>query len=107
MIDWEDAQWGDPLLDFAISRLDIGWIFGIDALNSFTRHYLSRLPVDTAALPYWDLIAALRLARLAGANLTQWAAFFPPFGRPDITEQTITDFYRFFIQQAFEKLGWR
>ena len=104
MIDWEDAQWGDPLLDFAISRLDIYWIFGGDALNSFTQHYLSRMALDTACLPYWDLYAALRLARLAGTDLAGWAAFFQPLGRPDITEQTIGAFYQNFINQALEKL---
>ena len=28
VIDWEDAEVGNPLVDFAISRLDILWIFG-------------------------------------------------------------------------------
>jgi aminoglycoside phosphotransferase (APT) family kinase protein len=105
VIDWEDAKLGDPLTDFAISRLDILWIFGIDAMNSFTHHYQSMMAIDYTNLPYWDLYAALRLVRLAGSNLAEWAAFFPPFGRHDITEQTIREHYRFFITQAFEKLA--
>jgi aminoglycoside phosphotransferase (APT) family kinase protein len=105
VIDWEDARLGDPLMDFAISRLDILWIFGIEALQSFTQQYQSMMAIDYADLPYWDLWAALRLVRLAGSNLAEWAAFFPPFGRHDITEQTIRAHYRFFITQAFEKLG--
>jgi aminoglycoside phosphotransferase (APT) family kinase protein len=105
VIDWEDARLGDPLTDFAVSRLDILWIFGIDAMNSFTHHYMSMMAIDYTNLPYWDLYAALRLVRLAGADLAGWAVFFLPFGRPDITEQTIREHYRFFITQAFEKLA--
>jgi aminoglycoside phosphotransferase (APT) family kinase protein len=105
VIDWEDAKLGDPLTDFAISRLDIAWIFGLDAMNSFTHHYKSMMAIDYSNLPYWDLGAALRLVRLAGSNLAEWAAFFPPFGRPDITEQTMRENYSFFITQAFEKLA--
>jgi len=105
VIDWEDAKLGDPLTDLAISRLDILWIFGIDAMTSFTHHYESTMAIDYAHLPYWDLCAALRLVRLAGSHLDKWAAFFPPFGRHDITEQTIRENYRSFVTQAFEKLA--
>jgi aminoglycoside phosphotransferase (APT) family kinase protein len=104
VIDWEDAKIGDPLIDLAISRLDMLWIFGSDAMNSFTDHYLSLISIDTRHLPYWDLYAALRLVRMAGSDLTAWAAFFPPFARHDITEQTIQEHYCFFIHQAFQKL---
>jgi aminoglycoside phosphotransferase (APT) family kinase protein len=104
VIDWEDAILGDPLTDFAISRLDILWIFGIDAYHSFTHSYQSLMAIDYTNLPYWDLCAALRFIRLAGADLAEWAAFFRPFGRHDITEQTIREHYRLFIAQAFEKL---
>jgi len=105
VVDWEDAKHGDPLIDLAISRLDLVWIFGIEAMNSFTHHYQSMMIIDDTNLPYWDLCAALRLVRLAGSNLGAWAAFYPPFGRYDITEQTIRENYKFFITQAFEKLA--
>jgi aminoglycoside phosphotransferase (APT) family kinase protein len=107
VIDWEDARLGDPLTDFAISRLDILWIFGIDAMHSFTHHYQSIMAVDYTNLPYWDLCAALRLVRLAGPHLAEWAAFFRPFGRHDITEQTIRGHHRWFITQAFETLSFQ
>jgi aminoglycoside phosphotransferase (APT) family kinase protein len=107
VIDWEDATLGDPLTDLAISRLDVLWIFGLDAMRSFTQHYISMMAIDYSNLPYWDLCAALRLVRLAGADLAEWAAFFVPFGRPDITEQTIREQYRFFVDQAFEQLAIR
>ena len=104
VIDWEDATLGDPLTDFAISRLDVLWIFGIDAWDSFTQHYMAMMALDYANLPYWDLVAALRLARLAGPDLAGWVAFFPPFGRHDITEQTLRGHYRYFLDQAYQKL---
>jgi aminoglycoside phosphotransferase (APT) family kinase protein len=103
VIDWEDARVGDPLTDFAISRLDILCIFGIVALHAFTHYYQSRMALDYTDLPYWDLCAALRLIRLSGSDLADWAAFYPPVGRPDITEQTLKEHLRFFLTQALEK----
>lgn len=110
VIDWEDAQWGDPLVDLAISRLDIAWIFSLEAMVAFTeRYWVAAAGLLTAVsdthLPYWDLCAALRFIRLAGANLAEWAAFYEPFGRHDITEQTIRQTYRQFVNQALAKLG--
>jgi aminoglycoside phosphotransferase (APT) family kinase protein len=105
VIDWEDAAFGDPLVDFAIARLDLLWIFGREALEGFSQQYRLLSAVDIASLPYWDLYAVLRLARLAGANLAAWAAFFQPYGRADITEETIREHVQFFISQAFEKIG--
>ena len=101
VIDWEDAEVGNPLVDFAITRLDLLWIFGVDAMNEFTRHYQSLTPLDFAQLPYWDLYAALRpMSRIA-----EWAAGWPELGRKDITEQTMREGHRWFITQAFEKLS--
>jgi len=105
VIDWEDAQIGDPLIDLAISRLDILWIFGTDAMHSFTHHYQTLMDIDYKNLPYRDLCAALRLARLIGADLAEWTAFFIPFGRSDITEHTFREYFRYFIKQALEKLA--
>ena len=105
VIDWEDAKVGEPLTDFAISRLDILCLLGVDAMQAFSQHYQSLLPIDTTNLPYWDLCAALRLVRMADANFADWAAFFPPFGRADITEQSLRTHYQFFITQAFAKLA--
>jgi hypothetical protein len=79
-------------------------LFGIDAMHAFTRHYQFMLSIDDTHLPYWDLCAALRLARLAGSDLAAWAAFFPPFGRPDITEHTIRESYRLFVAQALDSM---
>jgi aminoglycoside phosphotransferase (APT) family kinase protein len=104
VIDWEDAGFGDALIDLAISRLDILWIFGREAMHTFTKQYCSNRSVDLTNLPLWDLCAALRLIRLAGSNLAEWAAYFLPYGRPDITEQAIRQHFQYFITQAFEKM---
>jgi aminoglycoside phosphotransferase (APT) family kinase protein len=104
VIDWEDACWGDPLYDLAIARLDLLWIFGLEAMTSFTDYYQSGMPIDYTDLPYWDLYAALRFIRLAGSHLDEWAAYFHPYGRRDITASTIRTYYDFFIHQAFERL---
>jgi aminoglycoside phosphotransferase (APT) family kinase protein len=70
IIDWEDALFGDPLADLAITRLEIGWFFGPDASRTLTDQYLAlRGDIDTSALPLWDLRAALRACRF---NLQAW-----------------------------------
>ena len=102
VIDWEDACTGEPLSDLAISRLDMLWIIGLDAMQAFTHEYLTRIRLEPANLPYWDLYAALRLARLAGDDLAGWTAFFHPYGRRDITPESFREHYRYFISQAFE-----
>ena len=104
VIDWEGAERGDPLIDLAKSRSEIVWIFGIDAMNAFTRHYQSLMVIDYTNLPYWDLCAALRFIRFSNSNLANLASFFIPFGRLDITEQTIKTHYDYFITQAFKML---
>ncbi len=93
VIDWEDAELGDPLADIANSRLEILWAFGIDAMESFTAHYASLTNIDFTNLPYWDLCAALRPA----SRIAEWAG-------NDITEKTMRAGHRVFITQAFGKL---
>ena len=101
VIDWEDAKVGDPLADLARSRLDILWIFGRAAMNAFTDQYRSRSSINFSNLAFWDLCAALRPA----SQLAEWAAIYPPFGRPDITESTMRAGHRWFVAQAFERLS--
>jgi aminoglycoside phosphotransferase (APT) family kinase protein len=101
VVDWEDAQVGDPLADFAISRLDIRLIFGLQAMLDFTQHYQSMTTINFAHLPYWDLYAALR----AAPHLDEWAAGFPRLGCDDLTEPTLREAHRWFVTQAFEKLS--
>lgn len=105
IIDWEDAGLGDPLRDLAIARLDLLWIYGHETMQIFTRTYCALQPLNYASLPHWDLFAALRLARLVGSDLDEWAAFFQPFGRADITAQHIRAHYDWFVAQALRQLS--
>jgi aminoglycoside phosphotransferase (APT) family kinase protein len=104
VVDWEDGCAGDPLIDLAISRLDVLCIFGEEALGAFTGHYLARSRVDAACLPFWDLVAVLRMIRLAGEDLEGWAAFYPPRGRPDITAGVLRERILWFAEQALGKV---
>ena len=104
IIDWEDAEVGSPLFDLAVSRLDLCWISSPEIMQDFTQHYLSQNPLDTAALPLWDLFAALRLIRLAGSDLEGWTAFFHPFGRSDITPALMVKRVNCFVNKALKKL---
>jgi aminoglycoside phosphotransferase (APT) family kinase protein len=104
IIDWEDACLGEPLIDLSISRLDICCIFGEEAMGDFTQQYITQTHIDTTDLPYWDLCAVMRMARLIGTDLTDWAAYYPRIGREDITGDTIKESCRIFIDQALSKL---
>jgi aminoglycoside phosphotransferase (APT) family kinase protein len=96
VIDWEDAALGDPLADVANARLELLWASGADAVERFTRHYLSLAPLDVADLPYWDLCAALRPAR----NMAAW-------GLNAETERAMRAGLRWFIRQAIAQLPQR
>ncbi len=104
VVDWEDAKCGDPLSDLAISRLDVLWIYGRTAFAAFNTCYCTLMSIDYSALPYWDLCAALRIARLAGADLAAWAGFFARFGRHDITAQSFCADFAWFVAQAEAQL---
>ncbi len=105
VIDWEDAQRGDPLADLAISRLDIRCIYGAAAMRAFTRRYQSLAPLDYRALPAWDLLAALRLSRLVGADLDDWAAFFQPYPRAHISASSLRAAFHSFTRAALTQLS--
>jgi len=100
VIDWEDAKLGNPLEDVAITRFDMLFIYGLDAMNEFTRTYQSMSTIDMSNLPYWDLYAALR----AAPGFVAWAKGCVEFGRADITEQHIREAHGSFVRLAFEKI---
>ena len=101
VIDWEDAELGAPLADLAISRLDIMMIHGADAFEEFTQAYREASGADLAALPYWDLCAALR----APIDWAEWSDGWPELGRDDITAATMREGHGRFVAQALAKLG--
>jgi aminoglycoside phosphotransferase (APT) family kinase protein len=93
IIDWEDAELGDPLADLANSRLEILWAFGIDPMHSFTHHYTSMTTIDFKYLPYWDLYTALQSA----SKISGW-------GLNETTEKKMKEKLRLFITQALERI---
>jgi aminoglycoside phosphotransferase (APT) family kinase protein len=70
VIDWEDAVFGDPLADLAVTRLEIAWSHGAAAVQMLTGQYLALRPgVDVSTMPLWDLHAALRASTF---DLATW-----------------------------------
>lgn len=102
VIDWEASELGDPLADLAITRLDLWWAFGEAAMHEFTKDYQRRTNIDWANLAKWELVTALRPM----SNLARWASAYaaPPILRPDITESTMADIHRRFVEQAMRRL---
>ena len=102
VVDWEESEVGDPLADLAIARLDVQFAFGRDAMKAFTRQYQACADIDYQALPYWDLMAALRPMR----NIDRWAAAYcePPINRPDIDEATLRAAHGLFTEEALGAL---
>jgi aminoglycoside phosphotransferase (APT) family kinase protein len=98
VIDWEDAHIGNPLLDFAICRLDWTLIFGFEAMETFTRDYQDITALDVSHLAYWDLLGALRAAPM----VEDWALMYPHFGRPDITRQTMRERHGLFVERVLK-----
>lgn len=93
VIDWEDAKLGDPLADLGITRLEIMWAFGNEAMDTFTGYYKSMTTLDFTNLPNWDLCAALRPA----FKIAEWAG-------DAATEAKMRQGHKLFVTQAFEKL---
>ncbi len=104
IIDWEDSGIGYPLHDLAIARLEISWIFGIEAKEKFTEIYKKNMKLDYNDLPFWDLFAALRFSKIAGNDIQKFSDFFHPYGREDITEKNIIDNCNIFIVKALNQI---
>jgi len=104
VIDWEDAGMGHPLLDLACARLDLTWIHTPAAAAAFTHSYMNNLPVDGAWLPWFDLCAVLRLARMVADDLENWAGFFHQRGRTDITPGFIQEQVQAFALSAIRQI---
>lgn len=103
VIDWEEAERGDPLADVALSRLDICWAFGDAAMHAFTEHYRAQTQLDWRNLTRWELCIALRPM----SNLTRWASVYasPPISRPDIDEHSMREGHGRFVAEAMKGSG--
>jgi aminoglycoside phosphotransferase (APT) family kinase protein len=98
IIDWEDARIGEPLADLAIARLDILWVYGIEAMHTLTDLYQSEMNLNLSDLWYWDLHAALRPID----DFERMAPAYPHLGREDVTVESMTEGHKLFVAQALE-----
>jgi aminoglycoside phosphotransferase (APT) family kinase protein len=93
VIDWEDASIGDPLLDLSVSRLELLWAFGVDAMRRFTDLYRVLTDVDLRNLACWDLYVAAG----AAGDLANW-------GLDAATERSMREKLAWFAERACAKL---
>lgn len=76
VLDWEDACWGDPLVDLACARVELTCAYGAGACERFTAGYLddrrnSSMQIDLTDLALWDVYVsatALRSMHLWGLS---------------------------------------
>ena len=65
VIDWEDAQLGDPLADLAGARVELLCQYDERAMDYFTDLYLQGNQLDLSALPIWEAyVSASALATM-------------------------------------------
>jgi len=100
LIDWEDARLGDPLLDIAITRLDLVWLYGEACAEAFVERMREHRDVPTHKLALADLYACLR----PGPYLDGWAEAYPKIGRPDVTAASMREAQDRFAEQALARL---
>lgn len=93
VIDWEDAERGDPLSDLGNARMETLFTFGPEAMQTFTDHYLAQTTIDTTHLPYWDLVAALHPC----GRMSKW-------GLDSDDEARMRERHSWFVEQAIERL---
>lgn len=103
VLDWEEAELGDPLADVALTRLDVWWAFGREASDEFTRCYRTLTRMDWTHLAHWELCVALRPM----SQLERWATAYqaPAIARPDIDVPHMTRVHREFVNRALSELG--
>ncbi|HEY0866716.1 MAG TPA: phosphotransferase [Fimbriimonas sp.] len=99
IVDWENALLGPALADLGMTRLDMYWAFGREAMEAFTRRYLELNPQPTESLVYWDLRAALRPM----PNLFEWSDPYVALGRADVTGESMASVLLSFIDDALRR----
>lgn len=102
VLDWEEAELGDPLADVALTRLDLLWAFGEDAAEVFTSYYRQVSSIDWTNLARWELCIALRPL----GQLPRWASSYqgPPISRTDITAASMAEGHHRFVASALARL---
>jgi len=94
VLDWEDAAWGDPLVDLACARLELTCAYGAEASERFTTLYLgSGQRLDQHDLPLWDMY----VAATALSSMHLW-------GLPPDEETARRQTTRQFLEAAIDRL---
>lgn len=103
IIDWEDAELGDPLYEIAVTRFDLLWVFGRDAMEHFTETYkaLMGADVDFGNLPFFELMSAIR----PSLRISEWVDGWVDLGRDDVTEETFMECHKYYVDRALCELG--
>jgi len=81
VVDWEQAGRGDPCQDVACCRLDLAFLAGPEAAESFLLAYQATTGRVVSNLFFWDLYMVTR----AMGQLEYWVAGYHDLGRTDIT----------------------
>ena len=58
VLDWEDCHRGDPMVDVALTRLELRYLLGPSGAERFTEAYGNQAPVDLPRLALWDCYVA-------------------------------------------------
>ena len=58
VLDWEDCHRGDPMVDVALTRLELRYLLGPEGTERFTEAYGARAPLDLPRLALWDCYVA-------------------------------------------------
>ncbi len=101
VIDWEEPHIGDALYDVSITRSELLFAFGEEAMEVFTDAYQDLSGMDLSNLAFWDLCAALRPM----GNFAAWAGSWAALGRTDITEAGMRALHLVFVDAAMAQLN--
>ncbi len=72
VLDWEDCHRGDPMVDVALTRLELRYLLGPESAERFTEAYGARAPVDLQRLALWDCyVASAALTYMGGWGLPE------------------------------------
>lgn len=100
IVDWENALIGPAIADLAVSRLDVFWSFGREAMEEFTALYREANPDVCGNQAYWDL----RIATGPMPNLPEWAVPYAALARPDIDAGHMRSVLMEFVDQGLRAL---
>ena len=62
VLDWADACSGPRQVDVSNARIELGWLWGEEAVQQFTKQYFAMAPTKAVGLACFDLVASLKPA---------------------------------------------